>query len=94
MQSLIGTARNIRLFLGRKTDGGTVLVPEIEAVLTLSEICHEPKDQTIVPVERINTLRFTMNLEAAKLLSESLDNWIEEAESVDDLINQNKPQDL
>ena len=81
MKSLIGCSRNIRLFV-LKNEEGIHAVPEIEGVFTLMDKVHEFSGTEVISVNKLETFRFHLSLESAKMLQESLTEWIKSAEEV------------
>ena len=86
MDQLICTSRNIRFFFDTKKD--KLATPEIEAVLTVMDRTIEFVGTGIVNVEKTKSIRFIMNPEAARKLSDSLVEWADEAEEKAEKINE------
>lgn len=81
MTELVCVARNIWHQIRPGEDGGPPeIVPIIEAVLHLSRRTGEYRGIGLSMIERIETIRFSMTLEAARKLRDNLDDWIDAAE--------------
>lgn len=71
MEVLCTTSRNIRHYV---VDGK--IVPEIEAILTVTAKTHQPDGSR----SEYQTVRFTLHPEAARQLAQSLGEWADQAE--------------
>jgi uncharacterized SAM-dependent methyltransferase len=82
MEQLICTARNIRLHIPvqDKDADRAPLEAEIEAVLTVMDRTIEFVGSGLINMEKTKTIRFVMNVKAARKFSESLLAWSDEAE--------------
>lgn len=87
MEQLIITARNIRVHLP-DNDKERVVEPEIEAVLTTMERSIEFVGASYANVEKMRTIRFTLNPEAARKFAQSLNEWAQDAEDKADEIKE------
>ena len=76
MKQIICTARNQRFALD--DDGG--LIPEIEAVLTLSEKQVEYCWAGLTSIEKTETVRFLMAPETARAIATKFTEWADEIE--------------
>lgn len=90
MNSLVATARNIRMFAVVNADGKPKFVPEIEAVLTVTEKEYEFVGANMVSVNKLKNIRFTMDIESAKVLLESLEEWVESAKEYEVMFKEKK----
>jgi|688.fasta_scaffold17329_14 hypothetical protein len=81
MKHLLGSSRNIRLAVNDQKEK-TIVEPEIECILALIENNFEFEATDVKSVPKISSFRFGLDLEGAKHLRDSLDTWIEEAESL------------
>lgn len=75
MQTLMATARNLRVIFD-----GPEMEAEIEAVLGVYCKHFEFAGAGLVQNERLETLRFRMNPEGARLFAQKLNEWADEAE--------------
>ena len=75
MKELFSTARNIRHNLAEG-----VIVPEIEAVLSVYERHVEFVGAGTAQIERCETLRFSLGPKVARKLAGHLMDWADEAE--------------
>lgn len=78
MKELHAVARNIRMFYVE----GEGLVPELEVVLTLSEINRDFVGGTCQSVRKLDTIRMAMSPKAARQVAKNLNEWADETEKV------------
>lgn len=83
MKALITTARNIRHIWN---DAAKALEPEIEGVLTVYGRDVDFVGAGLSPVEKCETLRFTMSINGARTLADRLNEWATEAETQSSMI--------
>ena len=77
MEHLLITARNIRYSVDPKT---SEINTEIEAVLTVSSRGIEFIGGGYVNVDKLKTLRFSMDIESARKFAENILSWTDDAE--------------
>lgn len=89
MKTLICTSRNIRAFLVEGQEP-LKLEPEIEGIFTLIDKSHAWSGMNLVPTSNIETFRFSMDIETAKRLISSIQEWVDCAEDLQDKLIESK----
>ena len=80
MRQLASDARNIRhCVAGDMEDGSPKVITLIEAVITVMTKEMSFSGTGMVQVEKLETLRFEMSINAAKQLRDDIDKWITDA---------------
>ena len=82
VEQLICTARNIRIHIPVQDEDAdrAPLESEIEAVLTVMDRTIEFAGSGLINMEKTRTIRFVMNVKAARKFAESLKEWADDAE--------------
>jgi len=84
MKQIICTARNHRFIVDETGN----LVPEIEAVLTLSEKHIEYLGAGLTSIEKTETVRFLMSSLTARNLAKQFTQWADEMDEHANLVSQ------
>jgi hypothetical protein len=81
MRQLACDARNIRhCITGMQENGDPEVSTLIEAVITVMVKAMEFSGAGMVQVEKLETIRFEMGVESARVLRDDIGKWIEDAE--------------